>query len=458
MKRRDFIKYSLLGTGGLLAAPVFPDRLNASNKIVGNSFSGKVIIIGAGVAGIYAAHLLSLQGIDVTVLEAADVYGGRVKSLKDFSDFPIELGGEKIYGKKSAFSDLAKSCNASLLSYKGDEYYSLDGFLNTETILEDDADFRQVLALSETFADYDGPDMSLEQYGMQQGLTKRVLPVYNSLIANKHAASLGKLSILGMKDLEGKWKGAGRDPFVLKDRSILSIFEEKCSAAISKIKLKCPVSSIDYSGTTINITDKNGGTYTADKVLITVPISILKSNDIQFTPALPSEKISSFSKIGMSAGMKIILKFNKPFWKPDTASIYGPAYVPEFYVTGLGRSNFKNVLTAYINGESAEHLSFEEKEATNSVIKELDKIFGSTAASRSLIDSYVMDWFRQPYIRGSASYPLIGYTPESRQVAAAPVSGKLFFAGEAMNTEGQFATIQGALETAQIAVNNVLKS
>jgi monoamine oxidase len=454
MKRRDFIRYSVLGAGSILLSPAFAQLLNASKKNYPNAFKGKVIVIGAGAAGLYAAHLLNEQGVDVTVLEASDVYGGRIRSLKDFSDFQVELGAEGVHGKRSVFYDMVKNAKVPLVTTKGQDYYSLDGFLNTEAQLEEDADFKLALALSETFADYSGPDITAEQFAMQQGLPKRVFHIYNGLVGNKHGASIGRLSMPGLKDMEKRWI-AGGDNFLLKDRSILSVFEEKCSGILTKIKLNTPVSSIEYSTDTITVTDKNGINYTADKVIVTAPISILKSNDIKFNPALPADKVTAFSKIGMGAGMKIILKFNKRFWKDDMASVYGSGYVTEFYASGFGRSNYNNVLTAFTNGENAEHLSFEDKAASQIAVKELDKIFGSTIASRSLMDAYIMDWFKQPYIRGSYSYPTIG-SLNARTTAALPINNKLYFAGEAMH-EGHFATVHGAMETAQIAVDAIMK-
>lgn len=454
MRRKDFIRYSLLGAGGMFLSPAFGQLMNASKRMYPDNFKGKVIIIGAGAAGLYAAYLLNEQGIDVTILEASDVYGGRIKSLKDFSDFPVELGAEAVHGKRSPFYDLVKNAKVPFVTTKGEDYYSLDGFLNTESQIEDDADLKQALALAETFADYSGPDITAEQFAMQQGLSKRIMPVYNALVGNKHGASIGRLSMPGLKEMERRWT-AGNDNFLLSGRSILSVFEEKCAAILSKIKLNTPVTSIDHSGATVTVNDKNGGTYTADKVILTVPITILKSNDIKFNPPLPEEKTAAFSKIGMGAGMKIILKFSKRFWKEDTASIFGPGYISEFYASGLGRSNFNNVLTALTNGENAEHLSFEDKEAAKIAVKELDKIFGGTVASRTLIDSYIMDWFKHPYIRGTFSYPTIG-SLNARNTAAQPIGSKLYFAGEAMH-EGHFATVHGAMETAQKVVDTILK-
>jgi len=57
----------------------------------------KICIVGAGVAGITAGHLLAEQGIDFDILEAHSTHGGRLKKLEGFADFPIDLGAEWIH-------------------------------------------------------------------------------------------------------------------------------------------------------------------------------------------------------------------------------------------------------------------------------------------------------------------------------------------------------------------------
>ena len=58
--------------------------------------------------------MLNQRGINVTVLEATDLVGGRVRELSQFSDFPIELGAEEIHGKRSLWYDLIKENGAAI--------------------------------------------------------------------------------------------------------------------------------------------------------------------------------------------------------------------------------------------------------------------------------------------------------------------------------------------------------
>ena len=90
MNRRHFLHRTAWSVPALLWLP----SVLASCKKTGVDdlrYEGKVLLIGAGAAGLYAAQILINQGVQVTILEAADRIGGRILSNTDFSDFPIEL-------------------------------------------------------------------------------------------------------------------------------------------------------------------------------------------------------------------------------------------------------------------------------------------------------------------------------------------------------------------------------
>lgn len=453
MRRRDFLRLSMLGAGAAFVAPSFANLL-LPDTLAPAKFTGKVIIIGAGAAGLYAAYLLQQQGADVIILEAADVYGGRIKALNGFADYPVELGAEFIQGKKSLPYTLTKDVGAALVPNKGEDYYSVEGFFNTESQFDDNPELRVSLDLAGGIGGYDGPDINGLQYGAQQGITDETRHIFNALVANRRGSSLDKVSMQAIVEMESLQAAIGYDRFMLKDKTMLSLFETKCKDIIPKIKLNTQVKSIDYSGATVTVVDQNNQSYTADKVLVTVPISILSAGEITFTPALPDNQTKSFSKITMSAGMKIALKFNKRFWKDDLRSAFGIGYVPEFYVGGLGKSVYNNTITAFITGDKAAYLSSKGEEATGIVVKELDKLFNTTAASRSINGAHIMDWTKQPFIKGAFSIPSAS-SMGVRELAATPADNKLFFAGEAMHPNGGFGTIHGAMDTAQIAVNSI---
>lgn len=214
------------------------------------------------------------------------------------------------------------------------------------------------------------------------------------------------------------------------------------------------VTKIDYSQSSIEITDSNNNVYSAEKVIITVPIPILKSGDIQFIPALPSEKTNAFSKIGMGAGMKVFLKFSTTFFDQN---IVGGTICAAYADDSIGKVPNDNILLAFVMGEQAEYLSAlgSDTAITNALLQELDKMYNGQATAL-FIASHVEDWTTNPFVKGAYSYSTIGMG-SARFIAAKSLDKKLYFAGEAMNLNGHHQTVQGAVETGYREVINLLE-
>ena len=101
MTRKEFVKIcGILGIG--LPMQTALSSCNGSNP----EPPKKVIIVGAGPAGLSAAYLLNQSGVEVQVLEASDVYGGRIRRTTDFADFPIPLGAEWLHVERGIFDEI----------------------------------------------------------------------------------------------------------------------------------------------------------------------------------------------------------------------------------------------------------------------------------------------------------------------------------------------------------------
>ena len=94
MNRRQFLK--MCGALGL-TLPLSGVLTGCDQMESDATYSGKVIIIGAGAAGLAAGYLLQQRGIEFEILEASGLYGGRMKRTTDFASFPIPLGAEWIH-------------------------------------------------------------------------------------------------------------------------------------------------------------------------------------------------------------------------------------------------------------------------------------------------------------------------------------------------------------------------
>lgn len=447
MKRRDFIKKTGIATTIGLAIPSFiackEDEIN---------YTGNVAIIGAGAAGLHTAYLLNKKKIKIDIFEASNRYGGRIKHNIGFSDFPIELGAEEVHGQRSVYFDMLSQNGAKLKEdNESESYYYIDGQLKSETQLDNNVDMNAAWNLEEDMPYFTGTDISVQQWISNNEISANTQPYLNAVLGNENGTSSNRIGMSGIAEADYNWTSGNRN-FLLQGQAILPILEKKFKDILGFIKLNTPIKQIDTSGTQIKITDKNDIEYLYDKVFLTIPLTQYQKSKIEFTPALSAEKMEGFSNLAMDAGMKIILKFNTRFWNANMGSLYGTGYIPEWWATGYGRSISNNVLTSFVMGEKAEYLSQQGDNATNIILAELNQIFGNNLATLNFNSAIIQDWSKVPYIEGAYSYQKVG-GKGARTKIIKPIDNKLFFGGEAFNTSGHFATVHGAMESAERMVN-----
>ena len=441
MDRRHFIKQStLLSIGGLLIPSSLLSACRKETLFEDVNYDGKVIIIGAGAAGLYAAYMLKSKGIDFQILEASSTYGGRLGKLTGFANFPIDTGAQWLHGKNSILGDLIKKSKTKITLDDSETRYWFNNQLVNSLPQETDI-----------FEGDNLPDVSYEDYALQNGLGNEYKYIVEN-IAGDQGAAASRLSVYGNNKDEENWV-AGDDDFKFEETFFDLIDTQIANQVKDNILLNTVVSKIDYSQSTILITDSNNNTFNADKVIITVPIPILKSADIEFIPALPDEKTTAFSKIGMDAGMKVFLKFSNKFFDQN---IIGGSVCAAYADDRIGKAQNDNILLAFIMGEQAEYLTSLGSDAaiTSALIQELDIMYNGQATA-SFIASHVENWTTNPYIKGAYSYSTIGMG-DARKIASQALSEKLYFAGEAMNTNGHHQTVHGAVETGYREVINML--
>jgi|LakMenEpi03Aug12_release.lakeMendotaPanAssembly.Ray.scaffolds.fasta_scaffold49756_7 lysine-specific histone demethylase 1B len=441
MNRRHFIKQStLLSIGGLLIPSALLAACRKETFFEDVTYDGKVIIIGAGAAGLYAAYMLKSKGIDFQLLEASSTYGGRLGKLTGFANFPIDTGAQWLHGKNSILGDLIKKSKTNITLDDSETKFWFNNQL--------------IDALPQNTNIFEGeelPDISYEAYALQNGLGNEYKYIIEN-IAGDQGAAASRLSVYGNNKDEENW-ASGDDDFKFEETFFDLIDTQIANQVKDYILLNTVVSKIDYSQSTILITDSNNNTFNADKVIITVPIPILKSADIQFTPALPDEKTAAFAKIGMDAGMKVFLKFSNKFFDQN---IIGGSVCAAYADDSIGKAQNDNILLAFIMGEQAEYLTSLGSDAaiTSALIQELDIMYNGQA-SASFIASHVQNWTTNPFVNGAYSYSTIGMG-DARKIASQALSEKLYFAGEAMNTNGHHQTVHGAVETGYREVINIL--
>ena len=443
MDRRKFLKTtSFIGLGGLFIPSTLFSSCRKETLFEDSNYSGKVIIIGSGAAGLYAGYILKSKGIDFQILEASSVFGGRLGKLTGFADFPIDKGAQWLHGKNNLLSDFITASNTKITLDDSEEAY----WFNNQIVASLPKD-------PYIFDAENLPDISFQDYAIQKGFGEEYKYIIEN-IAGDQGAEASVLSTYWNHQEETNWC-SGDDDYKFEE-TFFDFFEKNIISEISdKIKLNTVVSKIDYSSDKIIVTDSLNTTYSADKVILSIPITMFKNNSIEFTPALPSEKTEAFSKIAMGPGIKVHLKFNIKFY--DQNIIGGKicaAYADEL----VGKNGSDNVLLAFIMGDQAAYLSSlpNDNAIITELLQELDIMY-SGQASASFIAGHVEDWSKHPFIMGAYSHSTVNMG-NAREVAAKSIDDKLFFAGEAMNLNGHHQTVFGAAETGYREVINILNS
>lgn len=444
MDRRDFVKRSaFLSIGGLLIPSAFLAACRKEDILEDINYDGKVLIIGAGVAGLYAGYVLKSKGISFQILEAGATHGGRLGKLTGFANFTIDRGAQWLHGQNNLMGDLIKKSNTKTTLDDSEERF----WFNNELVSALPKDVIELFSREDNL-----PDVSFKDFAVQEGFGDEYKNIVEG-IAGDSGADASRISAYWKIQEEENWV-SGDEDFKFQETYFDFIDAQIASHVQESIQVNTVVTKIDYSGSTIVVTDSNNTTYTADKIIVTVPITILKSNDIEFIPALPSEKTTAFSKIGMDAGMKVFLKFSSDFYDEN---IIGGAICAAYADDSVGKIQSDNILMAFVMGEQAEYLTSLGSDAaiTAALLQELDLMYDGQASS-AFIASHVENWTTNPFVRGAYSYSTVGMG-DARTVAAQSIDEKLYFAGEAMNISGHHQTVQGAVETGYREVINLLK-
>lgn len=485
MKRRKALRQIGLG---LSAGVVMPQILaSCLKKDPGPEvpFNGNVVIIGAGASGLYAADILNSKGIKVSVLEAASQIGGRIQSFRNsngitdslvfdtknrtIADFPVELGAEIVFGTDSSWGKVISNLNLTTvpLEASATNKFIIDNKAMAAADLQSDSEFLEAQRFVSALPSYSGSSVTVKT---ATGAGSRTQGILNSQIGNFYGTTNEKLGIsLLSQDL--KTRSHDGKVFTMKANPMQDILLSRFSDVQSLVETNKQVTAINYGSDPIVITLKDGSQVQASKLILTVPISVLKSGGISFSPALPADMTSSLSRMGMDPTLRVILDFKKNFWGENSGFIWGGTTAPQYFSAGIGRSEFYRTMSITINGAKAAELSAKTPDLMIAdILAELDGLYagqGTLYIRRNLdtadpnvnkIIYIIKDWSKDPFIKGGYSYPLASATVTDRITLGKPISNKLFFAGEATDIKGDAGTVSGALSSAERVSAEVVKS
>ena len=386
MKRRKALKQLGFGLSAGLMAPHFLTSCSKDDPGPEVPFDGDVVIIGAGAAGLYVADILKSKGIQVSILEAGNQMGGRIRSLRNqkelsnlsAADFPVELGAEVTIGSDSIWGTNLKNFSVSAIELESvsTDRFILDSMANPAADWASDGDFSNATNFITNLPNYSGGPMTVAQAAASQAT--RVKNIINSQIGNYYGSSNETLGIGGVAEALRARTHDGKQ-LMLKTNPMQDFLIFRFDQVRDLVQLNRQVKSIDSTGEKIVITDANGDQVETNKVVVTVPLSILKNNVISFSPGLPTAMTSAMGKIGMDHSIRVVIDFKKNFWGNSTGFIWGGTSFPNCLSAGVGRSEFNQTLSITINGPKAVELSAMGPDMVNVILTELDTIYAGQA-------------------------------------------------------------------------------
>jgi monoamine oxidase len=260
-----------------------------------------------------------------------------------------------------------------------------------------------------------------------------------------NGCELDRVSILDMEayeDTEINWRvrrGYG---------ALMTAYGASCPLAFN-----CAVTRIDHSGKRVRI-ETSRGMLTAGKVIVTVSTNLIANETIRFHPALPA-KLDAARGLPLGLDDKVMLALEEPEALPKDGNLRGATMrtaMGSYHLRPFGQP----CIEGFFGGSYAQALEDAGDGAlAAAAIDEIAALLGNDFR-RKLKPLAESHWAHDPYARGSYSHALPGHAGD-RAVLAAPVDGRLFFAGEA-TSPNFFSTAHGARDSGERAAGEAIRN
>ncbi len=400
-----------------------------------------IAIIGAGVAGLGAYRALAGSGLSVIILEARDRIGGRALTKYQAGGIVFDVGCEWLHSADhNAFVSIARSLDfdvAEAPPHWGEQSYNINFSLaeQREFHAASDAFYKRLEMAS------DDPIDTAAAVWLETG--NRWNPLIDAVSSYVNGA---ELSVVSVRDAESYFETSQNWRVRRGFGALISAYGACCNVALHTV-----VNKIDHTARQIVVETSRGAVH-AKRVIYTLPTSLTAEEAVRFHPGLPAKLVAS-TGLPLGCAEKVMLAIDEPEMFPEEGHLFGAidrTATGSYDLRPLGQP----CIEAFFGGSLAHDL-----EATGQLaafaIDELVALLG-TGFRNKVRPSASSCWARDRFAKGSYSHALPGHS-EDRAVLAAPVDGRLFFAGEATSARF-FSTAHGAYESGVRAANEVSAS
>ena len=275
----------------------------------------RVVVIGAGFAGLAAANQLRDAGHDVTVLEARDRIGGRVNTVAMADELTAELGANWLQqGERNSLLPLARELGLGLVDtdFTSPIDYDRSGVVDGASI---DAVLIELRKRIDALGDEDQSIASLVDDWVRQPEPWSVADIFR-VVESEVCLDSG----VPLSDLSAR---AGFEPGVgLGDRWIRGGYRQLLDQLANgvNVAMSWPVERITSMYNGVLVTGPMGVVH-GDAVVVTVPIAVLKAGAITFDPPLQRSHQRALDHLDAGRVEKVVLRFAERWW-PASPSGY----------------------------------------------------------------------------------------------------------------------------------------
>jgi monoamine oxidase len=404
----------------------------------------RVVVVGAGLAGLAAADALLRAGRDVTVLEARDRVGGRVWSQRLANGAVVEMGAEFILPGNTVVEETARRLGLGLWE-KGMAYgrreprtqpTSSAGTSGVRAVTE--ADLRVAAgAIGEALRDpalERGSAAALLDRLDQPAAVREAIRARVEVSAGTSAAHVGADELAGLaafSDTPSAGVAGG-------NQALAHALAEPLGA---RLHLSSPVTSIAWRDDGVAVRTQ-GGELAADAVVVAVPAPVVGT--IWFEPELPAPVRAALAGLRYGHAAKLFVPLTE---HPPTSAVLS---VPERFWTWTARAG--DTVQAVVHAFAGSPAALERLDVTAGPQRWLAAVARLRPDLPLQPEGAVLStWTDDPWARGAYSV----HTPGGNDPALAAAYGRLVFAGE--HTAGSYAALmEGALRSGARAAAQLL--
>lgn len=419
-----------------------------------------VIVLGAGLAGLYAAFILKKRGVDVTVLEATNRIGGRVDTRR-FADEPAmtyEIGGEWVGKTHKHIRALCRIFGLRLVPHNLNTHLLIRGvhkkprhwrlhqnwYSMMEIMMKRFPHLRQ-----KRIAEL--RDIDWWHFLAQQAINPNDI----ELLELFHSTDIGESTrFTSAYNMISVYKENGGDiEFAVRDRISggNTLLPEALTATLGprSIHLNSEAAYVAQHDSQVFVKTTDDKLYSGTYLVAALPTEALTK--ILWHPAFPPHQKHAIESLSYARITKTAILFRKRFWSEDRFEILTDTIAHHIYHATQGQPGTAGVLMSYATGDRADvisHMSYQQKIAA--MCDSLATAFGDVRAYVKAVDSY--SWSDNPYTRGA--YAVFDSEDMATQPLLRRPNRRVFLAGE--HTAQFQGYMEGALESGERAARQIL--